>query len=95
MTQWVKWPHCNTDWHPQNVESPQRIMRTSENSHSHSWWWDSHISPNYSRWLVENLRGCAKQNLVGSLTKQNEPNELIGGFSSLLVTIFFNTKKYG
>lgn len=24
-------------------------------SHSHSWWWDSHVSPRHSKWLKENL----------------------------------------
>lgn len=24
-------------------------------NHSHSWWWDSHVSPKHSRWLKENL----------------------------------------
>jgi hypothetical protein len=24
---------------------------------SHSWWWDSHISPKNSKWLAENLEG--------------------------------------
>lgn len=24
-------------------------------NHSHSWWWDGHVSPKHSRWLKENL----------------------------------------
>jgi hypothetical protein len=24
---------------------------------SHSWWWDSHISPKNNKWLAENLEG--------------------------------------
>ncbi|EEE53936.1 hypothetical protein OsJ_00523 [Oryza sativa Japonica Group] len=28
---------------------------------SHSWWWDSHISPKNSKWLAENLEEMDKQ----------------------------------
>ncbi|KAE8692905.1 Detected protein of confused Function [Hibiscus syriacus] len=30
-------------------------MRRIESKKSHSWWWDSHISPKNSKWLAENL----------------------------------------
>ncbi|RAL42304.1 unnamed protein product [Cuscuta campestris] len=32
-----------------------KIMRRLESKKSHSWWWDSHISPKNSKWLQENL----------------------------------------
>nr|KYP72986.1 hypothetical protein KK1_005593 [Cajanus cajan] len=32
-----------------------RQMRRLESRKSHSWWWDSHISPKNSKWLSENL----------------------------------------
>ncbi|XP_022856004.1 protein NETWORKED 4A-like [Olea europaea var. sylvestris] len=31
-------------------------MRRLESKKSHSWWWDSHISPKNSKWLQENLQ---------------------------------------
>ncbi|PSS33239.1 Protein NETWORKED 4A like [Actinidia chinensis var. chinensis] len=30
-------------------------MNSTEPENSHSWWWDSHISPEKSKWLAENL----------------------------------------
>uniref|UniRef100_A0A5B7BUH8 Putative Kinase interacting family protein isoform 1 n=1 Tax=Davidia involucrata TaxID=16924 RepID=A0A5B7BUH8_DAVIN len=30
-------------------------MKSVESKKSHSWWWDSHISPKNSKWLAENL----------------------------------------
>lgn len=30
-------------------------MKRMESRKSHSWWWDSHISPKNSKWLAENL----------------------------------------
>ncbi|KAL6563564.1 hypothetical protein OROGR_002523 [Orobanche gracilis] len=30
-------------------------MKKTESKKSHSWWWDSHISPKNSKWLEENL----------------------------------------
>ncbi|PSR93272.1 Protein NETWORKED 4A like [Actinidia chinensis var. chinensis] len=30
-------------------------MNSTESKNSHSWWWDSHISPEKSKWLAENL----------------------------------------
>lgn len=32
-------------------------MRRAASKRSHSWWWDSHISPKNSKWLAENLEG--------------------------------------
>ncbi|GAY62984.1 hypothetical protein CUMW_221950 [Citrus unshiu] len=32
-------------------------MKRMESRKSHSWWWDSHISPKNSKWLAENLEG--------------------------------------
>ncbi|KAK8683639.1 hypothetical protein V6N13_039693 [Hibiscus sabdariffa] len=32
-----------------------RSTRRLESRKSHSWWWDSHISPKNSKWLAENL----------------------------------------
>lgn len=53
--EWVKWPHPETHWQPQHVETPHRAMKKSDNLRSHSWWWDSHISPKSSKWLQDNL----------------------------------------
>ncbi|CAL0315674.1 unnamed protein product [Lupinus luteus] len=36
-----------------NISKKQ--MRRLESRKSHSWWWDSHISPKNSKWLFENL----------------------------------------
>ncbi|KAJ8751489.1 hypothetical protein K2173_016712 [Erythroxylum novogranatense] len=36
------------------VQSNKNIKRMQSRK-SHSWWWDSHISPKNSRWLAENL----------------------------------------
>ncbi|KAK7276127.1 hypothetical protein RIF29_17260 [Crotalaria pallida] len=33
----------------------KKQMRRLESKKSHSWWWDSHISPKNSKWLSENL----------------------------------------
>ncbi|KAM7521977.1 hypothetical protein LguiA_011879 [Lonicera macranthoides] len=33
----------------------QKNMRRTESKKSHSWWWDSHVSPKNSKWLAENL----------------------------------------
>lgn len=30
-------------------------MKRSESKKSHSWWWDSHVSPKNNKWLQENL----------------------------------------
>lgn len=30
-------------------------MRRMESKKSHSWWWDSHISPKNSKWMQDNL----------------------------------------
>lgn len=54
-TDWVKWPHLETHWQPQHYETPHRALKKADNSRSHSWWWDSHISPKSSKWLQENL----------------------------------------
>ncbi|XP_047338513.1 protein NETWORKED 4A [Impatiens glandulifera] len=32
-----------------------RFMKRTDSMKSHSWWWDSHISPKNSKWLSENL----------------------------------------
>lgn len=37
-----------------------RSMKRTEPKRSHSWWWDSHISPKNSRWLSENLEEMDK-----------------------------------
>lgn len=34
-----------------------RKFKRLESRKSHSWWWDSHVSPKNSRWLTENLEG--------------------------------------
>ncbi|EYU36900.1 hypothetical protein MIMGU_mgv1a004548mg [Erythranthe guttata] len=36
-------------------------MRRMESKKSHSWWWDSHISPKNSKWLQENLEEMDQQ----------------------------------
>ncbi|XP_057956534.1 protein NETWORKED 4A [Malania oleifera] len=33
----------------------EKKMKRTESKKSHSWWWDSHISPKNSKWLAENL----------------------------------------
>ncbi|CAN0895976.1 Protein NETWORKED 4B [Linum grandiflorum] len=33
----------------------RRSMKRLESRKSHSWWWDSHINPKNSKWLMENL----------------------------------------
>ncbi|XXG40039.1 hypothetical protein AAC387_Pa01g0849 [Persea americana] len=37
------------------MAKPGREMRRVASKRSHSWWWDSHISPKNSKWLAENL----------------------------------------
>eukprot|EP00249_Psilotum_nudum_P026877 c33817_g1_i1 orf=1-213(+) len=49
------WHHRETHGHPQQIERVRQTKKRPENSRSHSWWWDSHVSPKYSRWLQENL----------------------------------------
>nr|XP_034921360.1 protein NETWORKED 4B isoform X1 [Populus alba] len=34
---------------------PSKNFKRSQSRKSHSWWWDSHISPKNSKWLIENL----------------------------------------
>ncbi|KAL7124669.1 hypothetical protein ABFS83_14G063900 [Erythranthe nasuta] len=36
-------------------------MKRMESRKSHSWWWDSHISPKNSKWLQENLEEMDQQ----------------------------------
>ncbi|RVX22927.1 Protein NETWORKED 4A [Vitis vinifera] len=43
---------ANPPW----VKSQKNLKRT-ESKKSHSWWWDSHISPKNSKWLADNLEG--------------------------------------
>ncbi|CAI0431472.1 unnamed protein product [Linum tenue] len=33
----------------------RKSMKRLESKKSHSWWWDSHISPKNNKWLMENL----------------------------------------
>nr|CAB3464082.1 unnamed protein product [Digitaria exilis] len=35
--------------------------RKAQSGKSHSWWWDSHISPQNSKWLSDNLEAMEKQ----------------------------------
>ncbi|XP_077239310.1 protein NETWORKED 4B-like [Tasmannia lanceolata] len=35
-------------------------MKRTQTKRSHSWWWDSHISPKNSKWLAENLEEMDK-----------------------------------
>ncbi|RWR79068.1 protein NETWORKED 4A [Cinnamomum micranthum f. kanehirae] len=37
------------------MAKPGKEMRRVVSKRSHSWWWDSHISPKNSKWLAENL----------------------------------------
>ncbi|CAM8955432.1 unnamed protein product [Rhodiola kirilowii] len=37
------------------MANAKKQMRRMESKKSHSWWWDSHISPKNSKWLAENL----------------------------------------
>lgn len=34
---------------------PSKNFKRSQSRKSHSWWWDSHISPKNSKWLIDNL----------------------------------------
>ncbi|XP_028805084.1 protein NETWORKED 4A [Neltuma alba] len=36
-------------------------MKRLESRKSHSWWWDSHVSPKNSKWLAENLEEMDKR----------------------------------
>jgi len=38
-----------------------KLMNRMPTRKSHSWWWDSHISPKNSKWLAENLEEMDKQ----------------------------------
>ncbi|KAG6607378.1 Protein NETWORKED 4A, partial [Cucurbita argyrosperma subsp. sororia] len=38
-----------------SVSPSDRQLKRLESGKSHSWWWDSHLSPRNSRWLTENL----------------------------------------
>lgn len=53
--QWLKWHQQETQWQSQHIETTHRTMKKSDSTRSHSWWWDSHVSPKNSRWLQENL----------------------------------------
>uniref|UniRef100_A0A7N0VJ74 NAB domain-containing protein n=1 Tax=Kalanchoe fedtschenkoi TaxID=63787 RepID=A0A7N0VJ74_KALFE len=33
----------------------KKLLKRMESKKSHSWWWDSHISPKNNKWLAENL----------------------------------------
>lgn len=37
-----------------------RLLKRTDSKRSHSWWWDSHISPKNSRWLSDNLEEMDK-----------------------------------
>ena len=39
------------------IQAEQNRMRRTLTKKSHSWWWDSHISPKNSKWLADNLEG--------------------------------------
>ncbi|KAA8550452.1 hypothetical protein F0562_002136 [Nyssa sinensis] len=40
-----------TKWQSSLVKS-NKYMKRMESKKSHSWWWDSHISPKNSKWLA-------------------------------------------
>ncbi|XP_059659884.1 protein NETWORKED 4B-like [Cornus florida] len=38
-----------------SLAKTHKNMKRTDSKKSHSWWWDSHISPKNSKWLAENL----------------------------------------
>ncbi|KAJ6859546.1 hypothetical protein NC652_041736 [Populus alba x Populus x berolinensis] len=36
---------------------PSKNFKRLQSRKSHSWWWDSHMSPKNSKWHSENLEG--------------------------------------
>ncbi|KAA8543643.1 hypothetical protein F0562_021611 [Nyssa sinensis] len=38
-----------------SLVNSNKTMKRTKSKKSHSWWWDSHISPKNSKWLAENL----------------------------------------
>ncbi|RVW56493.1 Protein NETWORKED 4A [Vitis vinifera] len=48
------------------VKSQKNLKRT-ESKKSHSWWWDSHISPKNSKWLADNLEETDKRVLASEM----------------------------
>jgi hypothetical protein len=46
----------NIVWFLFQVHSHKHMKRT-ESRKSHSWWWDSYVSPKNSKWLAENIDG--------------------------------------
>ncbi|WVZ96712.1 hypothetical protein U9M48_042314 [Paspalum notatum var. saurae] len=50
------------------------MKRKAQSGKSHSWWWDSHISPQNSKWLSENLEEMEKQvkQMLGLIGEQGE-----------------------
>ncbi|KAG2624884.1 protein NETWORKED 4B-like [Panicum virgatum] len=59
--------------------------RKAQSGKSHSWWWDSHISPQNSKWLSENVEEMEKQ--------VKEMLELIGGEFSAEKAEVFNQQR--
>ncbi|KAL2665077.1 hypothetical protein AAZV13_02G199600 [Glycine max] len=49
------WVHNNSGLFLLFQVHSSKQMRRLESRKSHSWWWDSHISPKNSKWLSENL----------------------------------------
>lgn len=45
----------------------QNKMKRTASKKSHSWWWDSHVSPKNSKWLQENLEGKRLDCIFSSL----------------------------
>ncbi|KAI9095025.1 hypothetical protein K1719_026489 [Acacia pycnantha] len=43
------------------THSSKQKMKRLESRKSHSWWWNSHISPKNSKWLAENLEEMDKR----------------------------------
>ncbi|KAJ6952940.1 hypothetical protein NC653_041929 [Populus alba x Populus x berolinensis] len=39
------------------VRVPSKNFKRLQSRKSHSWWWDSHMSPKNSKWHSENLEG--------------------------------------
>lgn len=55
------WVHNNSGLFLLFQVHSSKQMRRLESRKSHSWWWDSHISPKNSKWLSENLEGMQLQ----------------------------------
>ncbi|OEL33162.1 Protein NETWORKED 4A [Dichanthelium oligosanthes] len=63
--------------------------RRAQSGKSHSWWWDSHISPQNSKWLSENLEEMEKQvkEMLGLIGEEGE-------FSAEKAEVFYQQRPF-